>query len=117
MSVRIPPERIIRALIQELVAFLTALQGLRVGPSIRISSWWRDPVTNRRVGGHPQSQHLLGLAIDLVGEERELGEILRQTLDFPLGIQAIRETSHVHIQWLPAGQAAAIGLFDRARVA
>ncbi len=117
MSVRIPPEPIIRELIAELVVFLTNLQRLRPGRSIRISSWWRDPVTNRRVGGHPQSQHLLGLAIDLVGEERELGEIIRQVREFSLGIEAIRQTSHVHIQWLPAGQAAATGLFDRVRVA
>ncbi|MEE8509324.1 MAG: D-Ala-D-Ala carboxypeptidase family metallohydrolase [Myxococcota bacterium] len=116
MSVRAPPVPLIRILIRELIAFLTQLSRLQIGPSIRITSWWRDAVTNRRVGGHPQSQHLLGLAIDLVGEESELRSIVSQVGQLSLGVEAIRETGHLHIQWLPAGQAASAGLFDRVRV-
>jgi uncharacterized protein YcbK (DUF882 family) len=31
---------------------------------IAITSWYRDPRSNREVGGSPRSQHLLGLACD-----------------------------------------------------
>jgi uncharacterized protein YcbK (DUF882 family) len=34
------------------------------GNSITVTSWYRDPVSNRRVGGASQSQHLSGNAID-----------------------------------------------------
>jgi len=111
VSVRAPPISVIRALLQELIRFLTALSRLRVGPSIRISSWWRDPVTNRRVGGHPDSQHLLGLALDLVGEELELRQLLVDVR--AVGLVAVMESTHLHVQLLPAGVARAIGLFAR----
>ncbi len=34
--------------------------------SIRVNSWYRDPVTNRRVGGASKSRHLSGDAVDFV---------------------------------------------------
>ena len=33
---------------------------------ITINSWYRDPVTNRRVGGASRSRHLNGDAVDFV---------------------------------------------------
>ena len=38
----------------------------RLGRSIRITSGWRDIVTNRRVGGATNSLHLTGEAVDFV---------------------------------------------------
>ena len=32
---------------------------------ITVTSWYRDPVSNRRVGGVANSQHLLGWAVDI----------------------------------------------------
>lgn len=34
--------------------------------SIQVNSWYRDPATNRRVGGASQSRHLTGDAVDFV---------------------------------------------------
>lgn len=34
--------------------------------AIRVNSWYRDPVTNRRVGGARKSRHLSGDAVDFV---------------------------------------------------
>ncbi len=36
-------------------------------PGVELSSWFRDPATNTREGGLPNSKHLVGLAIDIVG--------------------------------------------------
>ena len=35
------------------------------GKPITVTSWYRDPVSNRRVGGVANSQHLLGWAVDI----------------------------------------------------
>lgn len=106
-----PPIGIVRALLPELLRFFNGLIGVRVGPSIRVSSWWRSAVDNRRVGGHPDSQHLLGLALDLVGEEEELRDLLFDVRQ--VGMIAVMEATHLHIQLLPAGVARLVGLFDR----
>ncbi|MEO0455502.1 MAG: D-Ala-D-Ala carboxypeptidase family metallohydrolase [Cyanobacteria bacterium P01_A01_bin.114] len=36
------------------------------GRPIKINSWYRDPTTNRRVGGASRSRHLVGDAVDFV---------------------------------------------------
>jgi len=109
--VRAPPIGIVRALLPELIQFFEGLRGVRVGRSIRVTSWWRSSVDNRRVGGHPDSQHRLGLALDLIGEEEELLELLLDVRQ--VGMVAVLEPTHLHIQLLPAGVARLSGLFDR----
>lgn len=63
------------------------------------TSWFRDPLQNRNVGGHPESQHLLGLAVDLVTDEPQLAV----TALTGLGLTAFNEATHVHVQYWPAG--------------
>lgn len=113
MSVVVPPREILQVTLPHVVAFLNGVgRGLLAThdfQKLRASSWWRDVETNRRVGGQPDSQHLLGLALDVTGpaDVREgLGIELRG-----LGLIAIDEFSHLHVQLLPAGQARGEGLF------
>jgi len=37
-----------------------------MGKPIIVTSWYRDAETNRRVGGHPRSRHMQGMATDFV---------------------------------------------------
>ena len=69
-----------------------------------VTSWWRSPTMNAEAGGHPDSQHLIGTALDAT---REAGPALREAgfvvLDYP---------THVHAQVWPAGLARRAGLLD-----
>jgi hypothetical protein len=67
-------------------------------PDLELTSWFRSPDDNLRVGGLPTSLHLFGLAIDVTGDwpafrralmRRELGTVDEQT--------------HLHVQLWPAG--------------
>lgn len=110
MSVEVPPPPILFRLWPFLVQFVNRLNMIDVGPSLRVSSWWRDVETNRRVGGHPESQHLLGLAIDVVGDPFERQLLLAQLGQF--GLVGVDEGSHLHVQALPAGRARVLGFFS-----
>lgn len=71
-----------------------------------LTSWWRDPGENRRVGGSPESQHLAGLALDITGGER--AALANAASAF--GLVGIAYERHVHIQYWPAGVLADTGL-------
>jgi len=88
--------------------FLTRLIfGVRDIDPIQATSWWRSPNENRDVGGFPESQHLLGLAVDLVldDKQRAVGELV------DLGLTAVNEGTHVHVQYWPAGIASPLVRF------
>lgn len=77
----------------------------------QFTSWYRSPETNRRVGGHPQSQHLLGLALDSVSPGipdggRQLAYDVERA-----GLIAVSELTHLHTQAWPAGVASRLGWF------
>ena len=67
----------------------------------RLTSFYRDEETNRRVGGAPRSQHLLGLAGDWVVPP-QYREQFKQVATF-LGLIAVEEHDHVHVQRYEAG--------------
>lgn len=113
MSVVVPPARVLAVtfplvlvFLQLLVRALLATSGYR---KITATSWWRSIETNLRVRGDVDSQHLLGLAVDVVGPYEELQLFLVEARG--VGLVAIEERTHVHVQLLPAGQAAVLGLF------
>jgi uncharacterized protein YcbK (DUF882 family) len=70
-------------------------------PPVRLTSWYRDPANNARVGGHPQSQHLLALAIDFLPDHAgaRLADAARS-----VGLVVIDEGDHFHVQRFPSGQ-------------
>lgn len=113
-SVRVPPAWILfRSDVFPLVVrFLSALGAIELGDlsDLRATSWWRDAETNRRVGGHPESQHLLGLALDVTGPTLDLGILAARARG--VGLTAVLESNHLHVQMLPAGRARARGLFS-----
>lgn len=101
------------------------------GASLRVTSWWRDPARNAAVGGAANSQHLIGLALDLqpvkpgadATELARLAGVLSSAMNaVGGGLTAINEWSsrrHVHVQKSPAGvwdavirEAAKRGLLD-----
>lgn len=70
------------------------------------TSWWRSPSENARVGGESDSQHLLGLGLDITDPDLDGLAIRLQRA----GLVAVRAARHVHVQAWPAGTARRIGL-------
>ena len=67
----------------------------------RLTSLYRDPETNRSVGGAPRSQHLLGLAGDWVVPEQYRDQFMGVARF--LGCYPVDEGSHIHVQRYEAG--------------
>ena len=96
-------------LVSPLVRFFveTLIRVLRGTPgsnSLLLTSWFRSPQRNRAVGGSPESQHLFGLAVDLVGPTETLKMV--QTAANRVGLIAVDEIAtkgHLHIQLFPKG--------------
>jgi len=76
---------------------------------LEFTSWYRTPFGNEAVAGDPFSQHLLALALDLKAEDQD--RLVRRFKD--LGLVAINEGSHVHVQKFPAGIVAPVVRFLR----
>jgi len=69
---------------------------------MQVTSWYRTPSENQRVGGAPRSQHLVGVAFDVVPVVARNAEALRAA-----GFQVINEGDHLHAQPWPAGAVSA----------
>lgn len=87
-------------------AFFSRLLRSGLPSDTRVTSWWRNPTRNAEVGGAPTSQHLLGLALDLISNRPD--EIVRAVRRS--GLIVVPESDHVHVQAWPAGIASRIGL-------
>lgn len=62
-----------------------------------VTSWIRTSQRNYQVGGHPQSQHLTGTAVDLVLDDFENKPAVLEAAR-KLNLVAIDEGDHIHIQ-------------------
>jgi uncharacterized protein YcbK (DUF882 family) len=69
---------------------------LAVWPEAVLTSWWRSPVENRRVGGVPNSRHLYGAAFDAVLPRALVAGYMADARW--LGLRPIDERDHVHVQ-------------------
>jgi len=83
-----------------------------------VTSWWRSPAENRRVGGDPDSQHLVGLALDIVpGKPAILLAVAEASDRFQeAGFLVLPTRTHLHIQTFPAGLLRDVGVLDALNV-
>ena len=89
----------IRAFVQAIDA---ALDPLGYDRGATLTSWYRSPADNQRVGGEPRSQHLLGLAADIVFPTIVKASAMRSLR--AQGLTVLDEGDHVHVQAYPASQ-------------
>jgi len=83
-----------------------------------LTSWYRTPSQNRRVGGSPDSQHLVGLAFDVVpGKGTSRLAINEAAQAFArAGFTVVPADRHVHVQTFPAGVLRQVGILDALRL-
>lgn len=81
------------AIILGLAVLLRILAGMI--PGARVTSWWRSPWHNLKVGGRWFSMHLLAWAVDLVPATPEVEARARRLFPFVLN-----EGDHLHAGWV-----------------
>lgn len=92
---RIPANWQITANIIEVALLLDGLRDF-LGEPIHVTSWYRDPLTNRLVGGAVNSQHMQGNAVDFYIESTDghgLGRSIDSKVQGGLGVYS----SWVHV--------------------
>jgi hypothetical protein len=62
-----------------------------------VTSWIRTQERNRKVGGHQKSTHLVGFGADLVPDDMDAKPALVAAARL-LGLDAVDESHHVHIE-------------------
>ena len=104
MPITAPPREVQRIVSGALGAgfwahwFAAANRGLASAEQgAELTSWWRSVERNQAVGGHPRSQHLWGLAFDLVRPGAASIDALRRE-----GFTVINEIDHDHVQTFPS---------------
>lgn len=59
----------------------------------RVTSWFRSPWKNERVGGTWNSLHMIGWAFDVIPANEAVASKLRN-----LGLKTLNEGDHIHAQ-------------------
>lgn len=84
-----------------------------------ITSWYRSPLENRQANGKPDSQHLVGLALDVVPAKgnrtlaiNEAAQRFQQAGFISVIFDAGGGTGHLHVQTFPKGLLRQAGIFD-----
>lgn len=64
-----------------------------------VTSWFRTPEHNAKVGGHPQSKHMQGLGMDITYDGRPFYDAaVRSHFANRLGLSMLDEKDHDHLQ-------------------
>lgn len=111
MSWERPPSALLGPLLPWVREFVAALRVV-IGERLTWVNWWRSAAHNAAVGGDPHSQHLLGLAVDIVPLDQTRRARIAQALRSQ-GLVVIDEGDHLHVQHSPKG--AWNAAIDRAR--
>jgi uncharacterized protein YcbK (DUF882 family) len=79
------------------VEFCVAIAQLAALARFRVTSWWRSPVSNAKVGGVEDSWHILGMACDVVAETVLDTERIKK-FGQKLGLKVHDEVTHLHLE-------------------
>jgi len=106
MALLAPPDDMIVRFLPLYRELVDRLGFISSAAPLQYTNWYRDPVHNQAVGGHPFSQHQWGFAVDVVSSNPDATvRAARQ-----MGFVAVDEFDHVHIQIFPAGFLESVGL-------
>lgn len=111
MSLQAPPAQLVNAYPEFYRWLLPRLNLIaRTFPAAQPTSWWRSSARNLEVGGAVRSQHLLAWAVDFAGPRDEAMAMVELARN--IGMVAVDEGTHVHVQMYPRG-VVPIGFFPR----
>lgn len=84
----------------EVAEFLALVEATSrdLGEPLSCTSWFRTVPENVRVGGDPHSQHLMGLAVDVLPPQDRKQRTRLLELARSHGLVPIDEGDHVHLQ-------------------
>jgi len=79
-----------------------------------ITSWFRSPSQNRAVGGDPDSQHLVGLALDVIPGKGSFQLAVNEASGrfAEVGFIPVPFQTHLHVQTFPARVLREVGILD-----
>jgi len=103
MPVQAPPRQLLLSGFQPLILtfIVRVIFTLRNVLGAMPTSWFRTFEENVREGGDPESQHLFALAVDLDVPRGSVARVLEVAR--AVGLVAVDERTHVHLQLFPAG--------------
>jgi len=90
---RVPTDPKVMSYIKIAATYLEALR-LRYDLPFIVQSWYRDPQTNKSVGGAPNSLHLTGLAIDFHIKGYDMEKFYNENSNHPGGLGYYPSSGH-----------------------
>lgn len=78
-------------------SFFRIKRGVGTKCKLTITSHWRTPKQNKKVGGAKNSYHLYGRALDVVAKGADYCKVLFENLALEHGLSVIKYEGHTHI--------------------